>query len=64
MKRMKKRPMRKDRVYCRLAGGDNIIVCRVDHRTHKLTKWKECKYIVLDPDPLYIPMYDLLPESN
>jgi|GEM_PF-4685796 len=64
MKRMKMKPMHRDNVYYRLAGGDNIIVCRVDHRTHKLTKKKECKYVMLDPDPLFIPMYDLLPESD
>ena len=42
--------MRRDRVYYRLAGGDNIIICTVDHKTHKVTKRKECKYVTLDGD--------------
>ena len=33
--------MRRDRIYYRLAGGDNIIICTVDHKTHKVTKKKE-----------------------
>ena len=49
--------MRRDRVYCRLAGGDNVIVCRVDHKTRKVTKRKECKYVTLDGDGplLFLP---------
>ena len=42
--------MRRDRVYYRLAGGDNIIICTVDHKTRKVTKKKECKYVTLDGD--------------
>ena len=42
--------MRKDRVYFRLAGGDNIINCRVDHKTHKVTKTKMCRFMTLDGD--------------
>ena len=54
--------MRKDRVYFRLAGGDNIISCRVDHKTHKVTKTKGCRFITLDGDePIcYYPFIDEL----
>ena len=50
--------MRRDRIYYRLAGGDNIIICTVDHKTHKVTKKKECKYVTLDGDgPLIIEFF-------
>ena len=54
--------MRRDRVYYRLAGGDNIIICTVDHKTRKVTKRKECKYVTLDGDgPLVLipPMEEI-----
>ena len=56
--------MRRDRVYYRLAGGDNIIMCTVDHKTRKVTKRKECKYVTLDGDgPLLLipPMEEIEP---
>lgn len=52
--------MRRDRVYYRLAGGDYVIECRVNHKTRKVTKRKECKYITMDGDGPYIffPLID------
>ena len=57
MKKLVKK-MRKDRVYYRLADGDNIIICTVDHKTRKVTRRKECKYVTLDGDgPFTIEFY-------
>ena len=58
--------MRRDRVYYRLAGGDNIIIYTVDHKTHKVTKKKECKYVTLDGDEpmLFYPFIEDLEALN
>lgn len=58
---MMKKPvkkMRRNRVYYRLADGDNIWCFRVDHKTHKVTKTKESKFVTLDGDePFIIEFY-------